>query len=389
MPRSFENISAKNLLQLIPDDKFASIIEDTNVDYQVKKLFGKSMFYLLLYGLLEGSHTSLRSLEEIFNSSRFKVVFNLLKDVKTKFNSISDRLSTMNVDFFKGVYELLYKEFSQYYNYKEGIKYNITRVDSTMVTEASNKLKSGMVVGPKGKDGPKRIKFTVSLTNLFPSSVQIYTEQKFLSEDEAIPQAIRRYIDKSNDNVFVFDRGVKSRAAFNELDDNDLYFVTRVNPDCRHEIISSTSISDLEIGNLKVNSDQNVLLFDKHDEKSNEFRLIKTIDEEGKLLWFVSNLFEDDVETIIKIYKKRWDIEVYFRFLKQELNLKHLISTSINGIQIILYMTMILSMLILIYKKANGYGYREAKRKFYYEIDELFIALVAFILGGDPNLVFR
>ena len=92
---------------------------------------------------------------------------------------------------------------------------------------------------------------------------------------------------------------------------------------------------------------------------------------------------------IIKIYKKRWDIEVYFRFLKQELNLKHLISTSINGIRIILYMTMILSMLILIYKKANGYGYREAKRKFYYEIDELFIALVAVILGGDPNLVFR
>jgi hypothetical protein len=389
LTRSSDNITAKDLLGLIPEDKFASIIEDTKVDYQVKKLFGRSMFYLLLYGLLEGSHTSLRSLAELFNSYRFKVIFHLLKDVKTKFNSISDRLSTMNVDFFREVYELLYKEFSNYYNHTEGIKYNITRVDSTMVTEASNKLKSGMVVGPKGKDGPKRIKFTMSLTNLLPSSIEIYTDQKFLSEDKAIPLAIHRHLDKRSDNVFVFDRGVSSRAAFNKLDDSSLCFVTRVNPNCRHEIISSTTISETRIGNLDVKSDQRVILFDKHNKKSNEFRLIKTVDEEGKPLWFISNLFEDEIDTIIKIYKKRWDIEVYFRFLKQELNLKHFISTSINGIQIILYMTMILSMLVLMYKKANGYGYREAKRKLYYEVDELFAVLLAVILGGDPNLVFR
>jgi hypothetical protein len=295
----------------------------------------------------------------------------------------------MNVDFFREVYELLYKEFSNYYNHTEGIKYNITRVDSTMVTEASNKLKSGMVVGPKGKDGPKRIKFTMSLTNLLPSSIEIYTDQKFLSEDKAIPLAIHRHLDKRSDNVFVFDRGVSSRAAFNKLDDSSLCFVTRVNPNCRHEIISSTTISETRIGNLDVKSDQRVILFDKHNKKSNEFRLIKTVDEEGKPLWFISNLFEDEIDTIIKIYKKRWDIEVYFRFLKQELNLKHFISTSINGIQIILYMTMILSMLVLMYKKANGYGYREAKRKLYYEVDELFAVLLAVILGGDPNLVFR
>jgi len=71
-------------------------------------------------------------------------------------------------------------------------------------------------------------------------------------------------------------------------------------------------------------------------------------------LWFITNLLEDKVATIMEIYKKRWDIEVFFRFLKQELNFKHVFSTNINGLKIRLYITMIIAMLILVYKKANN-----------------------------------
>ena len=124
-----QNITANELLKFIPENEFANVVQDTNVDYQVKKLFGRSMFYLLLYGLLESSKTSLRSLEDVFNSSKFKTIFNLDRTVKTKYNSISDRLSTMNVDFFKHTYEQLYKKFSQCYNEEESLSYNITRVD--------------------------------------------------------------------------------------------------------------------------------------------------------------------------------------------------------------------------------------------------------------------
>ena len=47
--------------------------------------------------------------------------------------------------------------------------------------------------------------------NLFPSSAEIFTSQSELNEDVTIPQVIKNYIDKRNNNVFVFDRGVKSR----------------------------------------------------------------------------------------------------------------------------------------------------------------------------------
>ena len=82
-----------------------------------------------------------------------------------------------------------------------------------------------------------------------------------------------------------------------------------------------------------------------------------------KPLWFLTNKFDLSIEEIIEVYKRRWDIEVFFRFIKQELNFKHFMSTNINGIKVILYMTLILAMLILMFKKLNNIGYKIATKK--------------------------
>lgn len=389
-PLKEKGISVKELLSVIPDDILVQLSISTGVDYQVKKLYGRSVFYLLLYGLLD-SRVSLRSLEDTFNSTKFKVLFNLDRCTTAKYNSISDRLTTLNEEYFKQLYELLYQNFSSLYNTKDGLKYNITRVDSTMVAEVANKLRDGMVVGKCKDDGPKQLKYTISLTNLFPSSVSVYTEQGYLSEDKAIPKAILCHVDKSKDNVFVFDRGVSSRKELSGMDNRGLQFVTRINPNARYEVIEHTSLTkkDFYESSLTILRDDRVVLFDKYNKRSNEFRLIQTEDNQGKPFWFMTNMIDEDPTIILAIYKRRWDIEVFFRFIKQELNFKHFISTSLNGIQIILYMTLILSMLILIYKKLNGIGYKTAVRRFHIEVDELIMSIIVTACGGDPKLVFR
>ena len=119
------------------------------------------------------------------------------------------------------------------------------------------------------------------------------------------------------------------------------------------------------------------------------FRLITTENKAGETLLFLTNITDLDAEQITEFYRKRWDIEVFFRFIKQELNFSHFMSTSENGIKIILYMTLILSMLLLIYKRINNIGYKTAKRRFGIELDELIIAMIVRFCGGDPSLVFR
>jgi len=52
-------------------------------------------------------------------------------------------------------------------------------------------------------------------------------------------------------------------------------------------------------------------------------------------------------------------------------------------------MTLIVAMLILIYKKANNLGYKTAKRRFILELRELITAVMITISGGDPEKVFK
>lgn len=83
------SVSVKQLLNLIPDDELSRLAGKTSIDYWTSVLYGKSMFYLLLYGLADSDKTSLRSLEDVFNSRRLKYPFNLDPNQTTRYNSIS------------------------------------------------------------------------------------------------------------------------------------------------------------------------------------------------------------------------------------------------------------------------------------------------------------
>ena len=100
-----DGIGVSDLLKLIPDDLLLDLAAETKVDYQVKKLFGRNVFNLLLFGLLRSERIGLRSLEDFYKSRKFKALFKLPgTSPNAKYNSLSARLATMNVDFFEKAY---------------------------------------------------------------------------------------------------------------------------------------------------------------------------------------------------------------------------------------------------------------------------------------------
>ncbi len=64
-----------------------------------------------------------------------------------------------------------------------------------MVAKAANKLSAGMRIGKK-KDSKKQIKFTVAYDGKYPCISEIFTNQRYLSEDLTIPQVIYKYAKK-------------------------------------------------------------------------------------------------------------------------------------------------------------------------------------------------
>jgi IS4 transposase len=117
------------------------------------------------------------------------------------------------------------------------------------------------------------------------------------------------------------------------------------------------------------------------------YRLIIT-SKDGNPLYFLSNIKELDAFEIAHIYKQRWQIEVFFRFIKQQLNFSHLLSRNENGIQVVLYMTMIAALLLTVFKNVNNYkGYKIPKIKLANQLEALIIEEIVIMCGGNPQII--
>lgn len=377
-----------------PMKKISSLANDTKVDYCTKVLYGHSVFYMILYALLESDRASQRTMQDIFNSLKFKFLFNLNQNTSIRHSSISERLSVMDVTFFEKAFDYFYDRLSGLYTNEELLEKKLVRVDSTMVAEVSNKLSKGLCVGRK-KSGIKQAKFTIGFDGSIPCESELYLEPSYLNECLTIPEVISKQAKKQKAGIYVFDPGVNSRHVFEDLQNHEIEFVTRLNPGAVYDCVEIKEEEGRMLGNLKLIKDEIVYLYVYFNNRKtkkrteNTYRLITTENPKGEPLLFLSNVLKEDALVITGYYRKRWDVEVFFRFIKQELSFSHFMSTSENGIKIILYMTLILSMLLLIYKRLNKLGFKTAKRRFTIELDELIIAMIVRFCGGDPALVFR
>ena len=131
------NIGVNQLLEFIPEVLLAKLSANTNIYYFSKVLHGKKMFYLLLYGIVENEKLSQRSLEDTFNDPVFKLLFNLDEQESVARSSITERLSKINPDYFKQIYECNYEQFSNLYASTSQQKHNLIRVDSSILSDTA------------------------------------------------------------------------------------------------------------------------------------------------------------------------------------------------------------------------------------------------------------
>ena len=223
----------------------------------------------------------------------------------------------------------------------------------------------------------------------------------------ALPEVIWNHVKKESDhkNIYIIDRGLQSTRTMKNFSENKIAFVIRSkenrkyiekenlilenqNTDLGESILLKDSMVHLYTGKPILNKRGNKHY--KEELVETDFRLIivrNKIDE--KEYWLLTNDFKLSPKEIAQFYRRRWDIEVFFRFIKQELNVSHLVSLNKNGMQVMIYVTLIVAMLILVYKKANNIGYKTAKRRFTMELRNLTVAMIVVQCGGNPELFFK
>ena len=395
-----KKVRAIDILRMIPCEELAKLSLSTKVDYCAKALSGERVFYLLVYAFLAADEVSQRKLETVFNTDMFKTLFNIT------------RLSKIDLTFFEKAYEVIYQRFSRMYTKEEALPMNLIRVDSSMVAETCNKLKKGFTVGKKpggGKASRKQIKYTMAYDGFSAKLTEVFSDSTYLSEDMAMPEVLTQLIkkDSNHENLYVLDRGFSSLENYDNVTEQRGKFVGRIKTNRKMEVVRSLmdETTDTDLGNLELQDDIVVHLYDgkKKEFSKTEYRVIKARFKvprdttrpanKGKVkrveneVYLITNDFELTAKQIAEAYKKRWDIEVFFKFLKQNLSFSHFISTSENGIKVILYMTLITAMLVMIYKRENEMGYTIGKFSFFMEMQDWVVKLMATLQNEKLSLL--
>jgi Transposase DDE domain/Domain of unknown function (DUF4372) len=150
--------------------------------------------------------------------------------------------------------------------------------------------------------------------------------------------------------IVVFDRGYTDYRWFASLTEQGVYFVTRQRWNSYYQVVKDLPVG--EKGNIL--ADQMVMLGHRGYRTGVAVRRVVVPDPEGgRDLEFLTNKLDFAPSTIAKIYRDRWQIETFFKALKQSLRVKTFVGTSANALKTQIW-TALIAMLILKYLKLKS-----------------------------------
>ena len=169
-----------------------------------------------------------------------------------------------------------------------------------------------------------------------------------VTEGKTHEVAAARCLQLPKGSIAVFDRAFTDYALFASFHHKKLFFVTRQKKNALYKVIQRRPVHK-EQG---LTSDQTIVLTGvKGDECPYPLRRIGYRDPETKKHYvFLTNNFRLSAKTIAALYKERWQIELFFRWIKQNLKVKAFIGNSHNAVLTQIYVALI-AYLLLCYLK--------------------------------------
>jgi hypothetical protein len=150
--------------------------------------------------------------------------------------------------------------------------------------------------------------------------------------------------------IYVVDRAYIDFDWLRAIDETHAFFVTRLKRSIRWTRVVSHPVNK----SLGLRSDQEILLFSKQSKAKYPKRLrrVSFRDEtKNRTLVFLTNNFTLSAETIAALYKARWEIELFFKWIKQNLKVKSFYGTSPNAVKTQIWIAMIVYLILAILKE--------------------------------------
>jgi hypothetical protein len=166
---------------------------------------------------------------------------------------------------------------------------------------------------------------------------------------------VARRLELPPGSIVVFDRGYNDYLWFTELTLFDVGFVTRMKEASLYDVIESRTPQGQGI-----RRDEIITVRTKHpevDDKPVRLRRIEFVDSEGKEFVFLTNRLDLAAVTIAEIYRQRWQIELFFKAIKQNLRIKTFVGTSENALHIQIWTALIAILMLRFLQLSSRWGW--------------------------------
>jgi IS4 transposase len=333
-----ENSVFHSLLKLINWDEFARLVERHGSDARVRQLTSKSQFMALLYGQLSGASslreivTGLESHERrLYHLGGDKVRRSTLADANALRPSalFTDLLAALMMQAHRGLRRQLAEV--TYLIDSSGLPLNSLSRDWARFSAGVCGAKLHVIYDP---DADRPIYAAVT-----PARVNDITAAQAMPIE---PGA-----------TYVFDLGYYDYAWWAAMDAAGCRIVTRFKSNTPLAVVArnplpadSTILSD-RVGYLPARQAAS-----QHNPFQDPVREVRVKTEAGKVLRILCNDLDASAQEIADLYKRRWAIELFFRWVKQTLKIRHFLGTCENAVRIQIAVALIAFLLLRLAQKA-------------------------------------
>ena len=170
-----------------------------------------------------------------------------------------------------------------------------------------------------------------------------------ITEGKTSDIEIGRMLSFPAGSIVAIDRGYTDYQWYNQLNNKGIFFVTRLKSNASYKVVKRHPV----LKNKGLTSDQTIILTGIGAAKDCpiQLRRIGYRDQEtGKQYVFLTNHFKLAAKTIADIYKARWQVELFFKWIKQNLKIKSFVGTSKNAVMTQIWIALCVYLLIAFIK---------------------------------------
>lgn len=320
--------------EIISRYDFKKVVFLNKGDKSVKSFTCMNLLTVMLYAQM----TTKMSLRDICNGLRSKVNYWYHLSLKAlSRNNLSHSLMKRPCEIFETIFyrllEKLQAERGMINDKRFKFKNPLRTIDSTTISLCLSLFEWAKF---------RRAKGGIKLHMMFNNKEQL---PDFINMTEAKQHDINAAFSMpiQENGIYVMDRGYLCYDLLEKLRKNKAFFVIRTKSNTKFRIIkrmkkkSSSIKADWIVAVSGCKADQypeNLRVINYHDKST------------GQTYQYYTNNFSLSAQTIADIYKARWDIEIFFKFIKQNLKIKTFFGTSENAVMIQIWTALIALLLV-------------------------------------------